>query len=177
MSVRKLSSCAMCIALAFATGLIRLFSFPFGGSITLCSMLFLVLPGWFFGFPCGLLCGLVYGLLSFAFAPYYVSLLQFLFDYILSFSIMGIAGLFRYNKTGLLTGYIIAVLGRWIMASIAGLIWVSIGSVAWEGWAPLPYTMAYNGAYIFTEAAITVLLLLIPSVRTALEHVKQLANR
>lgn len=177
MSVRKLTFCAMCIALAFVTGLIRLFTFPFGGEISLCSMLFLVLPAWFFGLPCGILCGLIYGLLSFAFEPYYISLFQFLFDYILSFGIMGIAGLFRQSPNGLRKGYILAVFGRWIMASIAGLFWISAGSVAWEGWAPLPYTMVYNGVYLFSEAALTVFLLLIPSVRNALDHVRQLADR
>lgn len=175
MSVRKLSFCAMCIALAVVTGLIRIFSFPFGGSVTLCSMLFIILPGWLYGPSAGLICGLIYGMISFLISPYFVSFLQFFLDYILAFGIMGIAGFFRNMPNGLIKGYLAAVTGRWITASVAGLVWISIGSVAWEGWAPLPYTMTYNGIYIFAEAAVTVLLLLIPAVRNAFSKARELA--
>ena len=174
-SVRKLTFCATCIALAFVTGLIKIFRFPFAGSVTLFSMLFMVLPGWFYGFGYGLISGLVIGLLNFFISPYYVTIWQFLFDYIFAFSVMGISGFFRNSGNGLIKGYIAGVIGRWIMASIAGLIWVSLGSVAWEGWAPLPYTMAYNAVYIFAEGIVTVVVLLIPSVKNALEKIKKTA--
>ena len=174
-TTRKLTFCAMCTALALVTGEIRLFSLPTGGSVTLLRMLFVVLPGWFYGIPFGAACGLILGLLNFVLGPYFLSFPQFLFDFILAFSIMGISGLFRNRKRGLIEGYVAAVLGRWIMASIAGLIWVSLGSTPWEGWAPLPYSLAYNGAYILTEGVLTVVILLIPSVRKALTMIKEMA--
>ena len=31
------------------------------------------------------------------------------------------------------------------------------GEYAWDGWAALPYSLVYNGCYIFAEAALTVL--------------------
>ena len=172
MSVRKLTFCAVAVALATVTNQITVFSFPFGGSVTLCSMLFIVLPGWFFGPVWGGCCGLLYGVLNFLFKPWFASFPQFLFDYIFAFSIMGVAGFFRHRKNGLLIGYSAAVVARWLMASIAGLIWVSLGSVAWEGWSPLPYSMAYNATYIFAEGIVTVILLLIPSVRKVLERLR-----
>lgn len=175
MSVRKLTFCATCVALSVVTGFIRIFEFPFGGSVTLCAMLFIVLPAWFYGPAYGVASGLIYGLIKFAFSPYFVTLPQFLFDYIFAFVSMCVAGFFRDRKNGLITGYALAVTARWIMASIAGLIWVSLGSTAWEGWAPLPYSMAYNASYIFAEGAVTVFLLLIPAVRKALEKVKELS--
>lgn len=177
MSAKKLAYCAICIALAFVLSLIRIFTFPFGGDITLCSLLFVVLPAWFFGVPAGTMCGLLYGLLNFLVNPYYVSFPQFLFDYVLAFSVMGLGGLFRSANNGLVKGYVLAVLLRWIMATIAGILWVSLGMTAWEGWDPLPYSMAYNAAYIFSEALATVLLLMIPAVRKPLEGVKLHANR
>ena len=50
-SVKVLVFSAMCIALASITSLIKVFEFPTGGSITLASTLFAVLPGYFFGDP------------------------------------------------------------------------------------------------------------------------------
>lgn len=176
MSAKKLAYCALCIALAFALSLIHIFTFPFGGDITLCSLLFVVLPGWLFGVPVGAMCGLIYGMLVFLVSPYFVTFPQFLFDYILAFSVMGLAGLFRSAKNGLVKGYILAVLLRWVMATVAGMIWFSLGMTAWDGWKPLPYSMAYNAAYIFSEALVTVILLMLPAVRRPLERVKTIAN-
>lgn len=174
-SSRKMAFCAMCLALAAVTSMLKVFEFPFGGSVTLCSMLFATLPGWFYGLPTGLLCGLIYGILQFVLGPYVMTPLQVLFDYIFAFMILGISGLFSRQKNGLIIGYIAAAFGRWIMATIAGLIWVSLGSVAWDGWAPLPYSMAYNGAYIGAEAVVTLIIISIPAVRNALNRVKKQA--
>lgn len=175
MSVRKLTFCATCIALAVLASFIRIFQFPFGGSVTFFRMLFIVLPAWFYGPGYGFICGLIYGIIDFFISPYFVSVPQFLFDHIFAFSIMGVAGFFKNSRNGLIKGYVAGVVGRWIMASISGLIWVSLGSTAWDGWSPLPYSMAYNACYIFTEGAATVIVLLIPAVRDALERVKRLA--
>ena len=61
------------------------------------------------------------------------------------------------------------------MATIAGLIWYSLGSTIWEGWSPIPYSMAYNIIYIGAEAILTLIILSIPAVRTALINVKKAA--
>jgi len=162
----------MSVALATVTSLIRLFHFPFGGSVTLLSMLFVMLPAWLFGVWEGVICGLIYGLIQYFLDPCFISIPQFLLDYVLAFSVMGIGGLWKNKKHGLLIGYLTAIFARWIVASLAGLVWVSLGYTAWEGWAPLPYSMAYNGAYIFAEGIITVILLLIGPVQKALKNVK-----
>ena len=170
MSVKKMVTCAMCLALATVTGLIRLYQFPFGGSVTLCSMLFVMLPAWLFGPVYGIATGLCYGLIEFLLAPYFMSVPQFLFDYVFAFSVMGVAG-FLKNRP-LLPGYLTAVAARWVMATIAGLLWVQLGYTAWDGWSPLPYSAAYNGAYIFTEALVTAAVISIPAMKKALGRVK-----
>lgn len=175
MPAKKLVFCAMCIALAAVTCMIKIFEFTFGGSVTLCSMLFAMLPGWIYGARTGFLCGLIYGILQFVLGPYVMTPVQVLFDYVFAFTIMGVSGFFCRRKNGLVLGYIAAAFGRWVMATIAGLIWVSLGSLAWEGWAPLPYSMAYNGAYIGAEAVITLILISIPAVKNALIRVKKQA--
>ena len=172
MSIKRLAFCAICIALAAVTNLIRLYSFPFGGSVTFFSMLFVMLPAWLFGVRSGAMCGLVFGLIQLITNALVISIPQLLLDYILAFTVMGVAGFFRNSKHGLAMGYISAVIARWIVATLAGLAWVAAGSTAWDGWAPLPYSAAYNGAYIFAEAIITVIVICLPPVKKALEHVR-----
>jgi thiamine transporter len=53
--------------------------------------------------------------------------------------------------------------------------WIFFGSYAWDGWSALPYSLVYNAIYIFSEAAITVIILLIPAVSKALARVKSMA--
>ncbi|MDO4438944.1 MAG: energy-coupled thiamine transporter ThiT [Eubacteriales bacterium] len=175
MSAKKIAFSSMCIALAAVTSMIKVYELPFGGSVTLCSMLFAVLPGWIYGLSTGLLCGLIYGILQFVLGPYVMTPVQVLFDYIFAFMILGVSGIFSKKKNGLLTGYIVAVIGRWIMATIAGLVWVSLGSTVWDGWAPLPYSMVYNISYIGLEALFTIIIICIPAVEKALNRIKKQA--
>ena len=44
--IKQLTFCSMCIALAAVTSMIKVFEFTYGGSVTLCSMLFAMLPAW-----------------------------------------------------------------------------------------------------------------------------------
>ena len=57
MSAKRLCFCAMGVALAFVTSYIKLFKFPYGGSMTLCSMLFIVLIANWYGVKTGILVG------------------------------------------------------------------------------------------------------------------------
>ena len=43
--------------------------------------------------------------------------------------------------------------------------------------SPVVYSLAYNGAYIFLEAGITIVILLIPPVNKALSYVKEIATK
>ncbi|HCW24261.1 MAG TPA: hypothetical protein DGX96_11805, partial [Lachnospiraceae bacterium] len=43
--------------------------------------------------------------------------------------------------------------------------------------SPLAYTLAYNGLYIWPEAAITLVLISIPAVQKALAKVKAIATQ
>ena len=65
-SARQIVFCAAALALGFATSYIKVFSMPFGGSVTLCSMLFVVLIGYWYGPEVGLMSGFAYGFLEFA---------------------------------------------------------------------------------------------------------------
>ena len=43
--------------------------------------------------------------------------------------------------------------------------------------SPVVYSLLYNGAYIFLEAAITIVILFIPPVNKALTYVKEIAAK
>ena len=64
-STKQLVFCAMALALGFVTSYIKVFELPFGGSVTACSMLFIVLIGYWYGAKTGILLGFVYGIMQF----------------------------------------------------------------------------------------------------------------
>lgn len=173
MSAKQLAFCAVSLALAMVTSMIKIFRFPFGGSVTLFSMLFICLIGYFYGPGTGILTAVAYGILQFILGPYIYLPIQVLVDYPLAFGALGLAGFFWKNKHGLLIGYIIGVLGRWVFSVISG--WIFFGEYAWDGWAALPYSICYNGAYIFAEAVITIVVISIPPVKKAINSVKKMA--
>lgn len=177
-SVRKLTAkqlafCAMSIALGTILSALKLYEFPFGGSVTWLSMLIICLPGYWFGASAGILTGVAYGVLQLLVDPYVLFPLQLLVDYPLAFGALGLSGIFASSKNGLIKGYLIAIFGRYVFAVISG--WIFFGTYAWEGWAPLPYSLAYNACYIFAEGAITLAILAIPAVRKAFASMKKLA--
>ncbi len=172
-TAKQMAFCAMAIALGTVLSNLKVYSFPFGGSVTLLSMLIICLPGYWFGLEAGLITGMAYGVLQLIIDPYVIHPVQLLMDYIFAFGALGLSGLFTDKKNGLLKGYCAGILGRWIFTALSG--WIFFAEYAWEGWHPLPYTLAYNGCYIFAEAAITYLLLAIPYVRKTFARVKQIA--
>lgn len=173
LTIKQLAFCAMAIALGTVLSNIKIFHFPYGGSVTLLSMLVICLPGYFFGLGAGLMTGLAYGVLQLLIDPYVLFPLQLVVDYLLAFGALGLSGLFSNAKNGLVKGYIAAVLGRYVFAVISG--WIFFGVYAWEGWAPLPYSLAYNATYIFAEAAVSIVVILLPPVKSAIGRIRKLA--
>lgn len=173
LSVKQLAFCAVAVALATILSNIKLFHFPTGGSITLLSMLVAVFPGYWFGLGAGILTGVSYGVLQLIMDPYVLFPMQLVVDYFLAFGALGLSGLFCNAKNGLVKGYITGVLGRFVFAVISG--WIFFGSYAWEGWNGFTYSLVYNAIYIFAEAIITVIILLLPPVKSAMARIKKMA--
>lgn len=173
LTVKQLAFCAMSLALGTLLSEIKIIDFPWGGSATLLSMLVICLPGYLFGIGAGLMTGVAYGVLQILVDPYILFPLQLVMDYLLAFGALGLSGLFASSKNGLIKGYLVGVLGRYVFVVLSG--WIFFAEYAWEGWAPLPYSLVYNGIYIFAEAAITLVLLAIPAVRKGIGSVKKMA--
>jgi len=171
---KQLVFCAVSIALAMITSMFPIYSFPFGGSVTLFSMFFICFIGYLYGPSAGLCTGLAYGILQLVIKPYIYFPIQVLVDYPLAFGALGLSGFFWKSKFGLIKGYLVGVFGRFFFSVLSG--WLFFGEYAWDGWAALPYSLAYNGAYIFTEAAVTILLLFcIKPLTNGLNYIKKLS--
>ena len=165
---------AVAMALAMITSFLKLFEAPMGGSVTLFSMLFICCIGYWYGLRTGIMTGVAYGLLQLISDPYIISLPQMITDYILAFGALGLSGIFCNKKNGLVKGYIVGVLGRYLFAFLSGLIFFGMYAEGSGMSAPV-YSLAYNGSYLGCEAAITLIVLAIPAVNKAFTQVKQLA--
>ena len=173
-ATKQLVFSGVAMALAIVTSEIKFARLPMGGSITLFSMLFIVLIGYWYGAKAGLLTGFAYGLLQFVLDPVFYSPLQLLVDYPLAFGALGLSGFFCNKKHGLLIGYIAGVLGRYFFAVLSGVIF--FGHYAPEGTPALVYSLGYNATYIVPEAVVTLILLAIPAVGKAMKRVKVMAS-
>lgn len=173
---RQLVFCAMAMALAFITSYLKLFNMPWGGSVTLCSMLFIVLVANWYGPKTGVLVGLAYGILQFIQEPYVLSFFQVCCDYILAFAALGVAGFFAKSKHGLLKGYIAAVIARGAFHALGGyLYWMDYMPDNFPKALTSVYPIVYNYSYLLAEGIITVIIISIPAVSKALNRIKQTA--
>ena len=176
MSTKQLVFCAAALALAYLTSYIKLFEMPWGGSVTLCSMLFIVLAANWYGPKTGVLVGLAYGILQFLQEPYVLSFFQVCCDYILAFAALGTAGFFAKSKHGLVKGYIAAVIARGAFHALGGyLYWMDYMPDNFPQSLRSLYPILYNYSYLLVEAVITVILISIPAVAKGLNRVKQTA--
>ena len=171
-SGRVLATCGMCIALASVTSFLKLFSLPMGGSVTLLSMFFITIIGYFYGLKVSVPAALAYGLVQFVVKPEMYTPLQVCVDYFLAFGSLGLSGVFR--RRSIIAGYLLGVTGRFIFATLSGVIFW--GEYAWEGWNPVLYSVCYNGMYIYAEALVTIAVLMVPAVRSAIGQVAKMVE-
>ena len=176
LTTRQLVFCAVAMALAFVTSYLKIFTLPWGGSVTLCSMLFIVLVANWYGVGTGITVGLAYGILQFIQEPYVLSFFQVCCDYILAFAALGVAGFFAKQNHGLLKGYIAAVIARGAFHALGGyLYWMSYMPENFPKSLTAVYPIVYNYSYLVAEAIITVIVISIPAVAKALVQVKKAA--
>lgn len=162
---------AIMIALATVLCYIRIIKLPWGGSVTLLSMLPIIIfsikhgakQGMFASFVFSLIQfgqGVMDGLFGWGLTPAML-IACILLDYIGAYSVIGVAGVFR-NKgfTGWVSGTILAVILRYAFHVLSGIvIWHSVGSI-WEGFSTdneVLYSLVYNAAYMLPELIFTLI--------------------
>jgi len=168
----------------------EIYSFPMGGSISL-SMLPIFIVAARRGLKYGLVAGVLFGVLQTLIKVYFLSIPQYVMDYLVSFMVIGFAGLVKdsLNKPGRLTLSI--VLGsflRLVSASITGLIyWRSFipdeigfmdqlfggsifGLFSTENGAIIFAAFLYNSLYLVPSAILCVIVGLILQKRKILAY-------
>lgn len=153
--IRALTEGAIFVAAAQILGYIKLFSLPNGGSITLNMLpIFIYCARWGFGY--GMLASFVLSLLQLlldgAYAWGWQSIIG---DYILAYSLIGLAGLFHKQKYGFFTGTIVGTLARFVCAWIVGAtVWGEYMPDQFFGMtmtSPWFYSALYNGSYLLAD--------------------------
>lgn len=163
----RLTETAIMIAAAAVLSLIKIVDMPFGGSVTLFSMLPIAVISFRYGVPWGLLAGFTNAVIQMLFGmknlTYGTSALAvfaiIMLDYIVAFVVVGLAGMFRDkikdNGTALALGTLIACALRYLCHVISGCtVWAGVSIPDTEG---LLYSLAYNASYMIPETIVTVL--------------------
>ncbi len=169
--VRILVEGAVMVALAFVLSLVKIYELPWGGSVTLLSMLPIVIFSIRNGVGNGLACAFVYslsqlldgiirgGMLGWGLTPIMLITCIFL-DYIGAFTVIGLAGLFRHKDVGGWIGGTVAVIfARYALHVLSGAVVFHTTGKLWEGLGeisnPWLYSMLYNACYMLPEMILT----------------------
>lgn len=186
--LRKLVTCAMLIAIATVLTFAVIYKSPFDGSVTVLSMLPIVLIGYLYGVKWGFGSALVFGVLKVIvsmgsvaklFMPdsdqaWWKAIIICLLDYVLAYTVLGVASLFRKigkPSAALGIGAFVATTCRYIVHVISGAIFY--GSYAewffeqlgetgtyvlgkYSGASlSIVYSLSYNAVYMIPEIVMT----------------------
>ena len=192
--IHTLCESAILVALAVALSLVSKFTIgvwltpllPFGGTVTFFSMLPICIISIKHGLGWGLGSAFCFswfqilegGVFGWGLTPTMLVASLFL-DYILAFTVLGLAGIFRkYGTKGMIAGVATVCVLRFLVHFLAGIIlWANLEQFIAFGQAwinrPVLYSIVYNGGYMLPETVLTVvgavLLFRVPQVRKILK--------
>ena len=178
-STKQLVFSAVMLALGFATSYVQIIKMPCGGSVTLFSMLFITMIGYWYGPKIGISCAFAYGIMQFlqGGGTYILSPMQACLDYFFAFAALGVSGFFYKKKNGLVIGYIVAILARGLFHTIGGYIyWMDYMPDNFPSSLAIVYPILYNYAYILLEGVVTVIVIMLPPVKKAFAYAKRIAT-
>ena len=167
----SLTLSSVLIAASFVLSTLTLFKMPQGGSVTPFSMLPIAICAYFLGTRTGVMAGAALGLVNLIVNPYVIHPLQLLLDYPIAFAALGAGGFARNTKAGLPLVYLIGIFGRFVCSTLSGVVFFAEYAEG-TGMNPLLYSVVYNGTYIGAEGIITIIVLMLPPVRAALDNIK-----
>jgi len=163
--IRRLCVTAVMIALATVLSLIKVYPLPLGGSVTLLSMFPIVLLALMYGTSWGLIGAFMYSVVQLILGitvdgligmcpTAFVLIGSIFFDYIIAFTVLGLAGLLREKGiVGCCLGVALALALRFVSHFVSGLIFFGIFTSA-NTWI---HSLIYNGSYMLPEMIITVI--------------------
>ncbi len=169
MRIKILCESAILLALSVVLSYVKLFQLPFDGSITLLSMLPLCVISIRHGILWGVGSAFCYswfqilqgGVFGWGLTPWML-IGSLLLDYILAFTVLGLAGVFRKKGPwGMILGVAMVCALRFFVHFLAGVIlWANFEQFIAFGkeWKnPVLYSICYNGIYMLPETIFTTL--------------------
>ena len=163
---KKLVFSAVMIAVGTVLSLFKI-DWAFGGGITICAMLPLVIVSYAYGTKWGVFTAFVFsvlqcllGLDNVQYASSAVMALGIvLLDYIVAYTVIGFAGMYKNvmkNQVyALISGICTTFFARFVCHFITGwFIWDALWPNEF-GMIALVYSLCYNGSYMLAEAVIT----------------------
>ncbi|MBE6536294.1 MAG: hypothetical protein E7677_06745 [Ruminococcaceae bacterium] len=165
-TVRALVESSMMVALATVLSIFKLIDMPYGGSVTIASMLPMIILAYRQGLVWGLGSGLAYaviqqllGLSMLSYVTGWQSVVAvIMLDYIVAFAVVGLGGIFRKicktQRRALIAGASLVSLLRYICHVISGAtVWAGLSI---PDKAALIYSIGYNATYMIPEAIILI---------------------
>ena len=161
--IRALTEGAMLVAAAQVLSFVRIYQLPQGGSVT-AAMFPILLYAVRWGLGRGLLAGFTFGTLQLIFDGAYAWGWQsMVLDYLLAFTPLGLAGVFKGRAWGIFPGTVLGCTGRFIIHYISGVTIYRInmpteipGFGVFES-AEI-YSLVYNGCYMLPCAVIALVI-------------------
>ena len=165
---RALTEGALMVAAATALSYVKLLELPQGGSVCIGMLpIFLYCARW--GCKESFLASFAYGLLQLIFDGAYAWGWQsMLLDYLVAFTPLGLAGLFKGKKWGIFVGTVVGCLGRFVIHYISGVTIYKILAptkfMKWTFTSPSAYSLVYNGSYMLPNTILAVAVIALLSV-------------
>ena len=161
-NLRRLCEGAIMVAIAQILSYIKLWEMPWGGSIVL-AMVPIILFSVRWGLGSGLLAGFVFGILQFMFdGGFAIGWQSIIGDYLLAFTVLGLAGLMKGKKLGVFWGTLIGGVARFLVHYVVGAtIWAAYMPDTFFGMtmtSPWIYSLLYNIAYMGPNIIITLVI-------------------
>lgn len=155
LTLRALTEGAIFLALGLVLNMLTIFRLPNGGSIDL-GMVPILLFALRWGCGLGLLEGFLFGLLQvFIEGAIAWGWQSILLDFLVAFTPLGLAGLFRGKGKNIFVGILLACFARFVVHYISGVTIYAIIAptelfgVSWlNKWT---YSLAYNGSYMLID--------------------------
>jgi thiamine transporter len=160
--LRSLCEGAAMVAIAQILSYIKLWQMPWGGSVVL-AMVPIILYAVRWGLGSGLIAGFAFGVLQFMFdGGFAIGWESIVGDYLLAFTVLGLAGLMKGKKLGVFWGALIGGVARFLVHYVVGAtIWAAYMPEEFFGLTmttPWFYSLLYNIAYMGPNIIITLVI-------------------
>ena len=168
-TTQQLTESALMIAIGTVCSMVKI-DLPFGGGVTVASMLPLVLISHRYGWRWGVTTAFVYSLIQLALGLDNVGYATSTFmafgviflDYIVAYTVIGLSGVFGKTRKAVATGIPVTFFLRFLCHYVTG-VWI------WKEWmpekfmgmtmkSPWIYSGLYNGWYMLVELAVTLII-------------------